>query len=174
MSVNARLNVGRLGVVCCRYLPNLYGEIEEELNAGLPTDRFEIDWWITSEHVRSRIAQPGTPVTPSGWQMMGAHVINHAVNWRDGVRAPGTWNSSTEPTLIVEIPADFQAIRRADMTLAADWRMHTREVFQWAFSKQYAVMWFATEGFEGQRRSYYILLKVPKLLGVQNNANRAD
>lgn len=176
MSINARLNVGRLGVVCCRYLPNLYGEIEEELNAGLPTDRFEVDWWIASQHVRSRVDKPGPPISPSGWQMMGAPIINRADEWRQGVRAPGEWDTSTEPTLMVEIPSDFQTVRRVDMTLAANWRIHTREVFQWAFSKQYVVMWFATEGAGEQRRSYYILRRedLPKLVGAPSDAHRAD
>ncbi len=158
MSVNARLNVGRLGVVCCRYIPNLYGEIEEELNKGLPTDRFEVDWWIASPYVQSRIENPGPSISPSGWRMMGAQPINETGGWREGLRVPGAWSKhAAEPTLMVEIPADFQAIRRADMALAADWRQHTRELFQWAFGQGYVVRWFATEGAGANRRSYYIL-----------------
>ncbi len=44
---NARLNIGRLGAVCCRYLVDYYGEFDDELNRGMPSDRFEVDWWLT-------------------------------------------------------------------------------------------------------------------------------
>lgn len=44
--LNARLNIGRLGAVCNRYLVDYYGELDDELNRGVPTDRFEVDWWL--------------------------------------------------------------------------------------------------------------------------------
>lgn len=43
---NARLNIFRLGAVCSRYLVDYYGELDDELNRGVPTDRFEVDWWL--------------------------------------------------------------------------------------------------------------------------------
>ena len=45
-ALNARLNIGRLGAVCSRYLVDYYGELDDELNRGMPTDRFEVDWWL--------------------------------------------------------------------------------------------------------------------------------
>lgn len=45
-ALNARLNIGRLGAVCSRYLVDYYGELDDELNRGVPTDRFEVDWWL--------------------------------------------------------------------------------------------------------------------------------
>ena len=43
---NARLNIAVLGAVCNRYLVNYYGELNDNLNRGVPTDRFEVDWWL--------------------------------------------------------------------------------------------------------------------------------
>lgn len=45
-ALNARLNIHRLGAVCNRYLIDYYGELDDELNRGLATDRFEVDWWL--------------------------------------------------------------------------------------------------------------------------------
>ncbi len=39
-SRNANLNLHKLGAVCRTYLPDLYGQIRDSLNKGLPTDRF--------------------------------------------------------------------------------------------------------------------------------------
>ena len=46
-SRNARLNFHKLGVTCHTYLRNLYGDIRDALNAGLPSDRFQVDWRVT-------------------------------------------------------------------------------------------------------------------------------
>ena len=43
---NAQLNIGRLGAVCQRYLVNYYGDLDDDLNRGVSTDRFEVDWWL--------------------------------------------------------------------------------------------------------------------------------
>lgn len=43
---NARLNIERLGAVCNRYFVNYYGDLDDELNRGVPTDRLEVDWWL--------------------------------------------------------------------------------------------------------------------------------
>ena len=55
---NASLNFHKLGAVCNTYIPNLYGEMRDGLNAGLPSDRFQVDWWIASERVAQRLAEP--------------------------------------------------------------------------------------------------------------------
>lgn len=39
-TVNAHLNLTQLGAVCSTYLRNVYGELRDNLNRGLPTDRF--------------------------------------------------------------------------------------------------------------------------------------
>ena len=54
-SLNAALNIGKLGVVCRTYFRDLYGEMEDGLNVGLSTDRFQVEWWITSQRVALRL-----------------------------------------------------------------------------------------------------------------------
>lgn len=56
---NARLNIGRLGAVCNRYLVNYYGELDDELNRGVATDRFEVDWWL-GEVTRGEVTETVT------------------------------------------------------------------------------------------------------------------
>ena len=48
-SRNAYLNLAKLGVVCRTYLQDYYGPMTDGLNAGLPADRLQVDWWIGSE-----------------------------------------------------------------------------------------------------------------------------
>ena len=40
---NAWLNLRKLGAVCQTYIPDLYGEMNDAFNQGLPSDRFNVD-----------------------------------------------------------------------------------------------------------------------------------
>lgn len=46
---NAWLNLNKLGAIARKYIPNCYGDMQDGLNRGLPSDRFEPEWWLTPE-----------------------------------------------------------------------------------------------------------------------------
>lgn len=48
---NAFFNIGRLGAIVRRYVPNMYGTTTSPLHSGLPTDRLVAEWWIGSQRV---------------------------------------------------------------------------------------------------------------------------
>ena len=54
---NAWLNITRLGAVCNTYLRNFYGKMDDDLNRGLPSDRFDVDWWVNSHRVNRRLSR---------------------------------------------------------------------------------------------------------------------
>ncbi len=152
-SRNAALNIGKLGAICRRYIRDLYGDMRDALNVGLPSDRFEVEWWVDAPHVRERLEGPRAESA-----MRDARPANR-VAWReDGLPAPVdvacAWDGA--PALI-EIPAHFQQVRKADLKLAAAWRLHTRALFEAAFAAGYAAVDFASPVLDGVRRSYYLL-----------------
>ena len=51
LRTNGAFNLHRLGAICNTYHVNLYGELPDELNAGIPSDRCQVDWWLTSGRV---------------------------------------------------------------------------------------------------------------------------
>ena len=53
---NASLNIARLGATAATYHRDYYGAMEG-INAGLPSDRLQVDW-----HLNSPPAAPGTPL----------------------------------------------------------------------------------------------------------------
>ena len=53
---NAYFNIGRLGGVGVRYIPNLYGMTSSPLHGGIPTDRLVIEWNLNSAHVGTTLA----------------------------------------------------------------------------------------------------------------------
>lgn len=60
---NAYFNICRLGVVCRRYLLDVYGSTSSPLHAGLPTDRLVAEWHLASDRV-TRILAGNVPTPP--------------------------------------------------------------------------------------------------------------
>ena len=52
-SRNGYFNVHLLGSVSQTYLRNYYGEMSDQMNEGIPSDRLRVDWWITSPVVEN-------------------------------------------------------------------------------------------------------------------------
>lgn len=158
LSRNAHLNIRRLGAVCRTYLREVYGEMRDALNTGVPSDRFQVDWWVTSRRVTERLEGKRPPLDLAHFHSAGAHVLNPADLGEDGLPRPAIRPDLPRGTLVlVEIPADFQAIRERDLGLARAWRLHTREVFEDAFARGYLVMDFVHLKGEKFPRSFYLL-----------------
>jgi predicted GNAT superfamily acetyltransferase len=54
---NARLNIGKLGCICRTYIENCYGFMNDALNAGIPSDRFEVEWWLDRDAQRAGVPE---------------------------------------------------------------------------------------------------------------------
>lgn len=151
-SRNAYLNFRKLGATCNTYLRDLYGDMRDELNAGLPSDRFQVDWRVASEHVAQRLRDdwrgPALPELLSA----GVPILNRFPPGRQP-RPPQNVRPLEGGRLLIQIPADFQAMRAVDMALARDWRAHTRPLFEAAFAAGYSVVDLLFE----QGRSCYLL-----------------
>lgn len=53
---NAHFNLNRLGAICRRYIPDLYGVTTSPLHRGMATDRLVAEWWLNSPRVVAAIA----------------------------------------------------------------------------------------------------------------------
>jgi predicted GNAT superfamily acetyltransferase len=168
-SRNAYLNIAKLGAICRTYIRNLYGELQDSLNAGLATDRFEAEWWVRSPAVTSRLSEkaPSPLVTLEDMLKRGAAIVNE-VDWDSaGLPATISWAPHREPFVLVEIPADFQEIKQTNIKLARDWRLLTGALFEEYFEAGYVVVDFVSEVNDGRRRSFYVLEHEPALGDVR-------
>jgi predicted GNAT superfamily acetyltransferase len=166
LSRNARFNLSRLGVVVRRYLRNLYDELPG-INAGLPTDRLEVEWWLRSGRAEACVEGAEKPLTPAEWREAGAPVANPTAEAKGGFRAPpGSFRLPGAARFLVEIPGDFDAIKAADMPLARGWRMHVRAALEEAFAQGCAITRFATVVEGGARRSYYVVEREPDMVDI--------
>jgi predicted GNAT superfamily acetyltransferase len=158
-SLNARFNIGKLGAVCRRYLRHFHGDMTG-INAGLPTDRFEVEWWVTGNRVRNKAAQAWRPLKLDSLLAGGALLVNEAEYSPDSGYPvpPPNYVSRPSNLMLVEIPADFQAIKRSNIDLAHRWRRHTRDLFEQLFDSGFIVTDFVPhEDAQGHRRSFYLL-----------------
>jgi predicted GNAT superfamily acetyltransferase len=155
LSRNAYLNLAKLGAVCSTYRRSEYGDMRDGLNAGLPSDRFQLDWWVNTRRVEHRLGKRSRPtlkldaVSRSGLQPLypvrsGEH---------DLPRPPEHCPALEDRLILAEIPSDFMTLKSVDFSLARDWRFFSRELFELAFAKDYLV----TDFIFDQSRGLYVL-----------------
>jgi len=157
LSRNANLNLNRLGGIARTYKNDYYGEMGG-INAGLPTDRFECEWWVSSEHVDARLNHKHLRRTYEEWESAMAYVVEASYDIPDGFPVPVDPDDveMTRHTVLVEIPPDFDAIKAADMDLALYWRLSFRKIARRLLDSGYIAADFVSNKIDGQRRSFYI------------------
>ena len=137
--VNAVLNIHRLGAICNTYKRDWYGVMKDGLNAGVPSDRCQVDWWLASEHVEERVAScegrreqvsalsdnlQVLPTGASGQNLLVPVDVEPALDGR---------------SIAVPIPDDIAAIRRSDPELGLAWRLFMRHMLERAFTAGYVM-----------------------------------
>jgi len=155
LSRNAFLNITKLGAVCNTYRRSEYGDMRDGLNAGLPSDRFQVDWWINTRRVERRLSKRARkPLELDHFSKADLQPLYTPLASKGGWSRPPEHFSPLEGRLaLAEIPPDFNALKQDDFTLARDWRFFTREVFETAFSSGYIATDFVFDG----GRSFYVL-----------------
>ncbi|MEV0124419.1 GNAT family N-acetyltransferase [Streptomyces sp. NPDC050703] len=115
---NAHFNLTKLGARPVEYLTSFYGPMDDAINGGDDTDRVLCSWELTDPAVTAAAASAPRPVTvPAG--------AVTALAARDGLPVTGRLDA---PALLVDVPPDIEALRRADPGAAKAWRLAMREV----------------------------------------------
>ena len=132
--------------------------MRDQVNIGYPSDRLEVEWWITSPRVKSRIKGSRESLDLANFLGAGAVKINPAQLGSADLLYPAEKILPLEDLiLLIEIPPDITEIKERDAELAIRWRLHTRALFEEAFSKGYLVTDFIYLKEERDPRSYYVL-----------------
>jgi len=115
---NARLNVQKLGTEVRDYMPNFYGDMDDAINAGDPSDRV-FAWWVLDGEAAVQAAQsPLSAVDPNAFA-----------------------NAQ-----VVATPDDIVSLRKSDPALALEWRLRVREQFLAALDAGLVVVGLDSEG----------------------------
>ncbi|GAA1821864.1 GNAT family N-acetyltransferase [Planosporangium flavigriseum] len=104
---NAHFNLVKLGADVVAYRPDFYGAMDDAVNAGDHSDRFEVSW---------RLRRPVGP-------------------------AAGRRGRAGRVVAVLEIPKDYEALRRFDPGQARQVRQRARETIERAFAAGCGVEW---------------------------------
>ncbi len=118
---NAFVNLVKLGIEVRGYHENFYGEMNDAINAGDPSDRL-VAWWPVDSD-RTRLAAEGE-LTP---------LSDEAARARSDVR-------------IVATPEDIVTLRATDPIAARQWRLDVREQLQRSFADGWVIDGITDEG----------------------------
>ena len=150
---NAVFNIHRLGATCATYIRDIYGELKDDLNRGVPSDRCQVDWRLRSPHVLHDI-EPRRQ--EQDWDADALVVLPTRPVAGSDLVAPGDPVTPDGRPLAVPIPADIAHIRSTDGELSMAWRMYMREVLETAFAADYMMVDCVRLGDHGWR---YILVR---------------
>jgi predicted GNAT superfamily acetyltransferase len=151
---NGNLNLHKLGAVCTTYKRDVYGFINDGLNQGAPTDRFYVDWWLASTWVKDHAAKTYQSQNKAEWMAAGAVIVNPPQQQESGW-LPGNFVETDTKHVLVAVPKDYQAVKRAYPEAGLSWRLHTRQIFEWAFAAGYTAVDLLVE----KELCYYLLIK---------------
>jgi predicted GNAT superfamily acetyltransferase len=147
---NANFNLRRLGVVVRELHRNLYGEVHDKFNPGVPTDRFEAAGRLNDERVRSLAA--GHPPAP----VQDADAAPFALcAGPDGLYPQA--QTVAEEVCRVEIPVDYAGLLHEHPAAARAWRDYLRRVIDDCLGRGFVVVDFVRTGTAQERRCWYVL-----------------
>jgi len=123
---NAHLNLRKLGGRPAKYVVNYYGPMPDAINADDDTDRILLRWELDSESARLACDAHPRPEPPADTSLPTTSL---------GVGPEGQPVRMTDPAdraenaqrYLVQIPQDFESLRRTNATLARAWRIAVRE-----------------------------------------------
>jgi len=133
LSRNAQLNISRLGAC--------YGPEPELTTAELPSDRFQVDWWLRDERVASR--RTGSALLPNT-TILRAQALLVNPDPREPVQSVAHGEA-----FLLQIPSDLDALRAVDPARACAWSYQVRTVAEPAFATGYQITAFARDGAVG-------------------------
>lgn len=148
---NANFNFRHLGCVADTYLVNHYGEMMDEINAGLASDRLEVRWQL--DDVRDTISAEGGLSDDSDNDDPNAFIL-HADENNEPRRAPESIFERT--TCFAEVPYNINSLKRDDLEKAKRWQLSLRGALQEAFQHGFTIVDFTSRGSRG----WYVLTRI--------------
>lgn len=161
-SLNLNFNLEKLGAIGRIYKENYYGNIRDSINEGLETDRFEAEWFISSNYVNNKIqgkikTPPFEDLKESGAFIAVEREIRGEVknDKQVQIEVPIKNNFKQESKVVlIAIPKDVSSIRDFNKELAKTWRIYTRDAYKFYLSNGYIAA-----GYTKDKRNYgYVVL----------------
>ncbi len=124
---NAHFNIALLGTMATVYHENFYGDMDDDINRGLPSDRTEAEWNLREP--RGKLFEGNLPTS----------LIDVPDNGNPQLSLTSGWD---QQSYFVPLPRKLLILER-EQRLA--WRMAVRGALQGAFAQGYLITSFAKD-----------------------------
>lgn len=129
---NARFNLHHLGAVGDRYLVDLYGPMDDDINRGDASDRLLVRWDLLDPRTLDALASP--LVTPDADELRSAGAVDALIIDDHGEPTPIAIDPGPAGAVrLVATPRSILDVRRTDPVLARRWREAVRHAMTAAF-----------------------------------------
>jgi chorismate synthase len=132
---NARLNLRRLGAIAREFLPDFYGRTSSKLHHGLATDRLLARWELASPRVKRLAARTPDPAPDRRSARINDVRVQAGLPLSSDPRL-----GLDAPRLLLQIPADWDKVCRADAALAREWQAIVRRSLEACFARGYVAL----------------------------------
>ncbi|MBU2696941.1 GNAT family N-acetyltransferase [Pimelobacter sp. 30-1] len=139
---NSWFNLGKLAADAVEYLPDFYGPMDDDINRADPTDRLLVRWPLLAPAVADACSGTQRTLDAAALRTAGAVVALETSAAGGPIVRP-----SYGRTVLVGVPADIEALREHDASLAAQWRGALREVLGGLLAGGARVTGFDREGW---------------------------
>ncbi len=154
-SRNGYFNLSKLHAICRTYVENCYGEMIDDLNAGLPSDRFKVEWWFNNPFIEGK-QQIEVKNEKSPFQIeiteKGFPKLKDVTSTLERIS-----KNQINEQILVPVPIHFQQLKKEDFELALHWRLKSREIFQTLFDNSYVAV--AVQKNKDSVVNNYVLVK---------------
>ncbi|MHA2249175.1 MAG: GNAT family N-acetyltransferase [Candidatus Kariarchaeaceae archaeon] len=154
---NAYLNFAKLGCVCSKYYVDYYGDPElVGIYRGIPTDRFLVRWFINDQRVLRRMKDYHLDRIDKDALLERSSCINVIENdmWIN------TKATEDLAQFTIQIPGDFQTLKKQSLELTIEWRYKFREFCLLYFSSGWQIIDFHSFKIDNNRENYYEFEKI--------------
>jgi predicted GNAT superfamily acetyltransferase len=163
---NAHLNLHKLRSISRTYRRDIYGSQHGSLNAGLPTDRLLVEWWVQGKWVSN---EPDKAILDGQ-----AHPIFELTGTGNTRQVKASYLDLDSDLLELDVLADLQATKAENLELAQAWRLRVREAFEAYFGRGYLAVDFLSTMEQGERRNRYLLARATPALLAQIGISDSD
>jgi predicted GNAT superfamily acetyltransferase len=137
--VNALFNIHRLRATCTTYHRDVYGPMDDALNAGLPTDRCQVEWRMDSERVNFALSSQKRLPVWDGKNIEIGETRPLGVGGRVRIPVESRLRLDGRPVAI-PIPDSLAGLRAEGRGLLVEWRLFQRELIEAAFARGYEIV----------------------------------
>lgn len=155
----ANLMIRKLGAVIQYYVPD-YFDPEIFVDYASPTSgQVVAEWWLTKNRVEERLFGERALLTLDQYLDANTPIINPTSTSAQELPMPSedAPHIDNESMILVEIPADYDALAQRDTKLAVAWCDHIQAVMQMAFEQGYIATDFLYGEYHGRLRSFYLM-----------------